>query len=180
LVLFWTTKAMTLLRAFHQQEQTSPWQPVALEHKGQCHWTLNGQTYTLTARADRLDEDAGGDVRIVDYKTGTPPPTGEILRGLVPALPLEGVILKNGGFDGFSNDKTIRAITYTHLRGIEDGSPLISKTLSGDLASLMENTETWMVAMITAFANPQQPYLCIPHPDFPPAYDDYGHLGRGG
>jgi RecB family exonuclease len=180
LVLFWTTKAMTLLRAFHQQEQTSPWQPVALEHKGQCHWTLNGQTYTLTARADRLDEDARGDVRIVDYKTGTPPPTGEILRGLVPALPLEGVILKNGGFDGFSNDKTIRAITYTHLRGIEDGSPLISKTLSGDLASLMENTETWMVAMIEAFANPQQPYLSIPHPDFPPAYDDYGHLGRGG
>jgi hypothetical protein len=44
----------------------------------------------------------------------------------------------------------------------------------------MENTETWMVAMITAFANPQQSYLSIPHPDFPPAYDDYGHLGRGG
>jgi RecB family exonuclease len=180
LVLFWTTKAMTLLRAFHQQEQTSPWQPVALEHKGQCHWTLNGQTYTLTARADRLDEDARGDVRIVDYKTGTPPPTGEILRGLVPALPLEGVILKKGGFEGIAQDKSIRAITYTHLRGIEDGSPLISKTLSGDLSSLMENTETWMVAMITAFANPQQPYLSIPHPDFPPAYDDYGHLGRGG
>ena len=179
LFLFWTTKAMTLLRAFHQQEQDTPWHPTALEHRGQCQWTVNGQTYTLTARADRLDENARGDVRVVDYKTGTPPPRGEVMRGLVPALPLEGVILKKAGFAGFASNTTVRALTYTHLRGIEDGVPLISHTLSADIEALIQATETWMVAMITAFADPQQPYLCIPHPDFPPAYDEYGHLGRG-
>lgn len=179
LVLFWITKAMTLLKAFHYEEQRSPWRPVALEHRGQCHWTLNDQTYTLKARADRIDEDMRGDVRIVDYKTGTPPPTGEVMRGLVPALPLEGVILKKGGFEGLSPDKPLNALTYTHLRGIEDGVPLINKTLSTDLASLVEHTEQWMVAMIEAFTDPQQPYLYVPNPDFPPAFDEYGHLGRG-
>jgi ATP-dependent helicase/nuclease subunit B len=176
LSLFWTTKAMALLKAFHHQEQTSPWWPVALEQRGQCQWDLGGQTYTLTARADRLDQDRGGALRLLDYKTGAPPARSEVMRGLVPALPLEAVIMNKGGFEGLSG--TIAALTYTHLRGIEDGAPLVETTLSSDLSALIEKTEAWLMAMIAAFANPDQPYLYAPHPDFPPAYDDYGVLAR--
>jgi ATP-dependent helicase/nuclease subunit B len=177
LSLFWTTKAMALLNAFHHQEESSPWRPVALEQRGQCQWDFGGQTYTLTARADRLDQDRGGALRLLDYKTGAPPARSEVMRGLVPALPLEAVIMNKGGFEGVSGP--IAALTYTHLRGIEDGAPLVETTLSSDLPALIEKTEAWLMAMIAAFADPNQAYLYAPHPDFPPAYDDYGPLARG-
>jgi ATP-dependent helicase/nuclease subunit B len=177
LSLFWITKAMALLHAFHNQEKTCPWRPVALEQRGEMQWTLGDQTYTLTARADRWDQDNSGGLRLVDYKTGAPPSRTEVMRGLVPALPLEAVMMNKGGFEGISG--TLTALTYTHLRGIEDGNPLINTTVSTDLPALMEKTEDWLVAMMTAFADPNQPYLYSPHPDFPPAYDDYAHLARG-
>ncbi|WP_366654303.1 double-strand break repair protein AddB [Fodinicurvata sp. EGI_FJ10296] len=52
----------------------------------------------VTGRADRIDRTADGLV-VVDYKTGTVPPKKQMVSGIAPQLPLEGVIAEAGGFD---------------------------------------------------------------------------------
>ncbi len=56
--------------------------------------------FTITAIADRIDRLRGGELVVIDYKTGSLPSTREIEQAVAVQLPLEGAIARDGSFGG--------------------------------------------------------------------------------
>ncbi|WDR02100.1 double-strand break repair protein AddB [Devosia algicola] len=62
-------------------------------------WDLQlSQPFTLSGRADRIDEMLDGTLEIIDFKTGTPPGPGEMKRFEAPQLLLEAAMAHVGAF----------------------------------------------------------------------------------
>jgi double-strand break repair protein AddB len=71
--------------------------------------------FTLTAKADRLDLDANGQVIIYDYKSGDPP-TAKVIELFDKQLQLEATIAEVGGFEGI-DPVTVSTLQYIGLKG---------------------------------------------------------------
>ena len=50
---------------------------------------MTRRTFTLNARADRIDQNADGKLSIIDYKTGRTSSDKQISAGFSPQLPLK-------------------------------------------------------------------------------------------
>ena len=75
---------------------------IAAEISGEIEIPLdNERIFTLSARADRIEQRHDGRFAILDYKTGQPPTGKQVRMGLSPQLTLEAAILREGGFDGY-------------------------------------------------------------------------------
>ncbi|MEZ5667606.1 MAG: double-strand break repair protein AddB [Alphaproteobacteria bacterium] len=137
-----------------------------------------GGPFTLTAKADRLDVGRDGTVTVIDYKTGKPPSANMVLAGYAPQLPLEGAILRDGGFPDVGAPAAI-ALHYWQLKGRD---PVAEVTRAGggkaDPAALIDDAETGFARLVARFDDPATAYLCRPSPAMAPDYDDYVHLAR--
>ena len=72
---------------------------IAAEIRGEIKIPLdNERIFTLSARADRIEQRHDGSFAILDYKTGQPPTGKQVRMGLSPQLTLEAAILREGGF----------------------------------------------------------------------------------
>lgn len=140
--------------------------------------------FMLSARADRLDVLADGYVGIIDYKTGTPPSFKE-MRSLSPQLPLEGLIVRAGGFEGIPAAEPSR-IVYYRLTGRGDGGeakdltqPAKGKQEDGGLPETLAQTERRLTELVAHFASPEAEYLSNKIPKPRRTYvGDYDHLAR--
>ena len=88
--------------------------------RGELKFPVGQREFTLTARADRIEQRKDGSYAILDYKTGAARTEKQVRTGLAPQLTLEAAILRGGGF------KTIPAgsvseIAYVTLKGGEAG-----------------------------------------------------------
>lgn len=135
--------------------------------------TVDG--FTLTAKADRIDLMQDGTLAILDYKTGTPPSEKEVKAGFSPQLPLEALIARSGGFQDVPA-RAVSELTYWHLKGDRDGGT--QRRLKDDPKTLADEALDGLKDLITAFANPDTPYLARPHPEKAPGWSDYLHLAR--
>ena len=81
--------------------------PAAFEAKGEAGIPALG--FTLSAKADRIDVDRDGRLHIYDYKTGTPPSTGEQAH-FDKQLLLEAAIAERAGFGALSAAPVARAL----------------------------------------------------------------------
>lgn len=77
----------------------------------------NERTFTLTARADRIERRRDGSYAILDYKTGAPPTGKQVRMGLSPQLTLEAAILREGGFAGIDAGSSVSQLVYVRLSG---------------------------------------------------------------
>ena len=68
------------------------------ELSGRIEFPVEGETYTLTARADRIDLLKSGEARIIDYKTGVLPTVDQVKVNFSPQMTLEAAMLASGGF----------------------------------------------------------------------------------
>ena len=87
----------------------------------------NERSFTLSARADRIERRSDGSYAILDYKTGQPPTGKQVRMGLSPQLTLEAAILREGGFDGIDADSSVSQLVYVRLSG--NNPPGEQKTL---------------------------------------------------
>src|SRR3974390_119736 len=71
---------------------------VHAEIRGELKILLGCTTFSLSARADRIERRRDGAYAILDYKTGQPPTEPQVRAGLSPQLTLEAAILRGGGF----------------------------------------------------------------------------------
>ncbi|WP_281277587.1 RecB family exonuclease [Hankyongella ginsenosidimutans] len=92
------------------------WTPSRFEASGQTE--IDG--VILKGKADRIDVDATGAWRIVDYKTGQPPNFDQRQYGYAPQLPLLALIAQRGGF---SADKTPHKLQRWPTGGCRDRAP---------------------------------------------------------
>jgi ATP-dependent helicase/nuclease subunit B len=150
-----------------------------VESVSECEgsWTMQAQggPFTITAKADRIDRLADGGFLLVDYKTGAVPPAKQVQAGFAPQLPLEGAILRAGGFKGVSGSAA--TLEYWRLSG---GEPVGKRHPidAGDPGALIDRMVARVAALIDRFDDPQTPYLAVPAPRWAPRFSDYRHLER--
>jgi len=130
--------------------------------------------FTLTAKADRIDETADG-LALIDYKTGAPPTDRMVHAGYSPQLPLEAAMALSGGFANVPR-APVGEIAYWTLHGRKDGGT--AKSVKGDPAALAAEAHEGLRRLIATFDDPTTAYEAQPNPDAPPAYSDYLHLAR--
>ena len=116
---FWWPRFVRIARWLVSHERVR--RSSIIESLSECEgsWTLpaRGGPFTITGRADRIDRLAGGGLLLVDYKTGRVPQPKQVQAGYAPQLPLEGAILRGGGFKGVSGSPA--ALEFWRLSGGE-------------------------------------------------------------
>jgi ATP-dependent helicase/nuclease subunit B len=140
-------------------------------------WTFHssGGPFTITAKADRIDRLSDGGFLLIDYKTGSIPKPATVQAGFAPQLPLEGAILRDGGFGAVSG--SVAGLEYWRLSG---GRPAGKRCpiADDDPDGLIDRIAARVKALIERFDDPNTPYLAVPSPRWAPRFSDYRHLER--
>jgi ATP-dependent helicase/nuclease subunit B len=179
---FWWPRFLRIARWFAGWEQRRRPALAAVfgEIDGALEIGLGDKTFTLTARADRIERQKAGGYVILDYKTGQPPSDKQVLAGLAPQLTLEAAILRGGGFEKHGvSAGSVAAATYVRLRGGEPaGEPrdIKFKDTSPDEAADKARAKLTGVAM--RFLVGGEPYRSLVHPMWTKHYGEYDHLAR--
>ena len=175
---FWWPRFERLSTAFiaHEQNWRHSTRPLATEVKGSLQLNSDCFPVTLTAIADRIDQNKDQRLCIIDYKSGAPPSTYDIEHGYAPQMWLEALIAAKGGFENIPK----AFIDYIAFWTISGGTPPFQekKISSDDFAQEVETIETNVTQLISTFNHEHTPYLAQPNPDAAPQYTDYTHLER--
>ncbi|PJK30619.1 double-strand break repair protein AddB [Minwuia thermotolerans] len=133
------------------------------------------EDFRLTAKADRLDVTGDGGVVIVDYKTGAPPTKKQIEAGFAVQLPLTAVILARGGFPA-EVPAAPAELVHIRVHGAQEGGAW--KRVPLELEPLMAETAEGVARLLSAYDDPERPYLSRPRVQFQGLGGDYDHLAR--
>jgi ATP-dependent helicase/nuclease subunit B len=149
------------------------------EREGALVLTAPGGPFTLKARADRIDVNAGA-LSITDYKTSASLDT--LLRnaraGRAPQLALEAAIAAAGGFAGVPA-RPVAVLRYISAAGgkppgLEDDV----ERDPGEVARLAEEARTGLARLIAEFDRVETPYRAVRRPRFRYEFDEFAHLAR--
>lgn len=132
--------------------------------------------FSLQARADRIDQLHEGGMAIIDYKSGGTYSKKKMETGGTPQLPLEALILDEGGFSSISDKKT-HTLSYWKLTGGNIAGD-ITELSDIEAKNLVENTKAGLTTLLCAFDDAQTPYYAIPVLENAPRFNDYEHLER--
>jgi ATP-dependent helicase/nuclease subunit B len=149
------------------------------ETSGKIDIPLGERTFTLRARADRIEALAGGGLAILDYKTGTVPTEKQVRIGVSPQLTLEAAILRRGGFPGIAAGGSVAELAYVSLKGgtpAGENRPIEFKEGDADLHA--ERALAKLTEVATRFEDEQQPYLPLVLSMWKSRYGTYDHLAR--
>ncbi|CAO4169154.1 double-strand break repair protein AddB [Methylorubrum aminovorans] len=151
------------------------------ERSGKLTIPLGERTFTLSARADRIEARADGGYCIVDFKTGTPPSNRTVFAGFSPQLTLEAAMLMHGAFEGLKAASP-PDLLYVHASGGRDPfRPIPIKPPPGDGRSVeaivTEHLER-LRGLIARYMTGEAAYLSRPYPQYVRAYNEYDHLAR--
>ena len=146
------------------------------EVRGQLDLPVNGETYRLTARADRIDCLDDGSARLIDYKTGTVPSARQVTLGLAPQLTLQAAMLARGAFAGIEAQE-VDAALYIKLSGAAEQGKETAYQKS-DLGELPTEHLNGLIGLLASYANAAQPYVPRALMEKDKGYSDYDHLSR--
>lgn len=155
-----------------QNERTSNTLDAQKETKGAINITLkDGTVFTLTGKADRIDSLNDNSYEIIDYKTGSVPDKKQIEEGFEPQLPLEALILREGGFNDLPAAQDIH-LSYWKINGKGSGGEVTSVS---DVNMLIDEARAGVQRLLNAYQNDTRPYEAHLKDV---AYDNYEHLAR--
>lgn len=148
------------------------------ELNGKMEFLVEGETYTLTARADRIDVLKSGTARIMDYKTGVLPTTDQVKVNFSPQMTLEAAIVEAGGFTDIG---PVPAADALYLRIAKAKGGLEMRSVLEEGASLTELASRHLAsfkAMLALYANPAHPYVPRLRSERDEAEEEFDHLSR--
>jgi ATP-dependent helicase/nuclease subunit B len=145
-----------------------------LEIRGERKLNATGGEFTLRGVADRIDILQNGHAAILDYKSGKPPSNPQVKELLAPQLPLEGAILKAGGFPDLGARES-DDLLYLHISGRGEGG---SVQPIADVPLLIEKAWAQLTARVMRFDDPATPYPARVRPFSVDSEGDYDHLAR--
>lgn len=135
--------------------------------------------FTLTARADRVEQLNDGTFAILDFKTGKPPTDSQVQSGLSPQLTLEAAMLRGGAFEGIPKGADVSQLVYVALRGGDPpGEDHIVKFKDSDANAQADHALRRLIGVAAKFAEPTTAYRPLAHPMWSTHYGDYDHLAR--
>ncbi len=162
----------------HERTWRETMKPAAREIKGKMVFQGPAGVFTLTGIADRIDISRdGAAAAIIDYKSAGSFNKKGMMSGKYPQLPLEALILADGGFES-PGAKPPSALSYWIVRGGREGGDVISLQSDGDLEKAMTGAHDGLQDLINLFDDERTPYYSLPRPDRAPRYNDYEHLAR--
>jgi ATP-dependent helicase/nuclease subunit B len=145
----------------------------------------NGRTFSLSARADRIEHRTDRSYALLDYKTGAPPTGKQVRMGLSPQLTLEAAILREGGFDGIAAGASVSELVYVRLSGNNPPGKSILlelKVNKSDQPQLPDDAadeaRRKLEALIRAFENEDQAYTSLNLSMWSNRYGAYDDLAR--
>jgi ATP-dependent helicase/nuclease subunit B len=142
----------------------------------------DGSVFTLTARADRIEQRRDGGFNIIDFKTGQPPGIREVYAGFSPQLTLEASMLMRGAFRGLPAAKETPDLIYVHTTGgrepIRPRPIKPGKDETRSVAEIVEEHRRRLEGLIARYAAGEQAYVSRPFPKFARRFSDYDHLAR--
>jgi ATP-dependent helicase/nuclease subunit B len=149
---------------------------------GALHTEVSGRLdlpdcdFTLTARADRIDLDADGQLAIYDYKTGSVPADADVNASRAPQLSLEAAIAGAGGFENVPA-AAIKRLVYISATGRGDGGV---ETVAGNTEpeSQARAALEALSRLVEKFDDSDTPYRALRRAKFSYRYDDYAQLAR--
>ena len=170
------------------------WEMIRREDVGNIHAEIQGEisipldnerSFTLSARADRIERRRDGTYAILDYKTGQPPTGKQVRMGLSPQLTLEAAILRGGGFKEIPADSPVSELVYVRLSG--NNPPGEQRVLelkirpsdapqSPDDAA--DHARLELERLIRQFENEDEPYRSLNLPMWTSRYGPYDDLAR--
>jgi ATP-dependent helicase/nuclease subunit B len=149
--------------------------PLRAEVEGET--TLSG--VTLKGIADRLDRLAGGELAIIDYKTGNPPGPKAVAEGYSMQLGLLGLIAERGGFDGIEGLPA--CFEYWSLARKAGKLGFVTSPVGGrsglDPADFTTTAARNFIAAAERWLTGEEPFTAKLHPDYA-AYAEYDQLMR--
>lgn len=159
---------------------------VEAESDGKLSIPLDGdRSFTLTARADRIEHRRDNTYAILDYKTGAPPSDKQVRLGLSPQLTLEAAILRGGGFEGIAAGASVSEIVYLRLSGNDPAGQetvLPLKLGRGDQGLMPDEAADQALANLTSvirrFDDATYPYASLVLPMWKNKYGRYDDLAR--
>ncbi|MGA9795721.1 MAG: double-strand break repair protein AddB [Rhizomicrobium sp.] len=146
-----------------------------LEQAGARVFAVGGNTFTLRGRADRIDVLKGGAAAIIDYKTGNPPSPAQVRLLWAPQLPLEGAMLKEGGFETIGK---LAACELLYIKFSGGTPPGRVQSVPEDIPSLIARAEATLLLLIAHYSEQSTPYLSRVMPFRADIAGDYDHLAR--
>jgi ATP-dependent helicase/nuclease subunit B len=176
---FWWPRFKRIARwfvEFESKRRADGFLPLLIEGKGRIQLDGRAGPFTLTAKADRIDQGVGSGLTIVDYKTGQPPSANQVGSGLTPQLPLEGLIAKGGGFEGVVKNTPIDDLLYVRMSG--GYVPGEEKPIKLDAEEAVQNAHEGLARLIHKYDDERTPYLARPRVQFESNYGDFDHLAR--
>jgi ATP-dependent helicase/nuclease subunit B len=155
---------------------------VVAEMRGERQVDLGaGESFTLSARADRIELLKDGGLAIVDYKTGTPPSTKEVQLGFAPKLTLEAALARRGAFPDVPSGLDIAQLLYVKLSmGNSPGEERIvgTKGPPHDPDTLAETHWARLVETMRDYVHHGRPFLSRPYAKYAKRFAPYDHLAR--
>jgi ATP-dependent helicase/nuclease subunit B len=136
---------------------------------------LPGGTFTLVAKADRIEQ-RDGLLAVLDYKTGSVPTDKQVQAGTQPQLTLEAALAARGAFDGIPALKPGELAYWRLSGGFVAGEQ--HPRCAGEEAAAAEAAWQGLLRRLHAFDDPATPYLARPHPRLELYRSDYAVLAR--
>ncbi len=175
---FWLPRLARFLTWFADTEpaRRTGAQAVIAETSGSLVLIAPGGPFTLTARADRID-DMGPSLIITDYKTGAIPTDRYVKSGRSPQLPLEAAIAISGsGFPELAG-RSVSGLRYIRASGGEP--PGEERAVrADDIAALASAASDGLARLVAVFDDAHTPYRAMRRPTYSYDYDAFAHLAR--
>lgn len=150
---------------------------LAIEQPGEWMLAGPGGAFALSGRADRIERLENGGLAILDYKTGRVPVAQEVARGRAPQLPLLAAMAEAGAF-GPEFAVPASELTYWRVGGGAEPGEVGGLGTPEQVRELIAGAVGGLQRLITAFDDPDRPYLAQPHPGNLPVFSEYADLAR--
>ena len=177
---FWWPRFERIARWFltFERERRVRARTVLAEQVGKLTIPAPLGSFTLTAKADRIELLGDGAIAIADYKTGSPPSAAQVMTGLSPQLTLEAAIALEGGFPGITA-RTVAELVYVALKGAAvAGEEQVLDLDESDPDAEAAAAKAGLVRFVRAFDAADTPYLSKPRVLLERFEGDYDHLAR--
>ena len=139
------------------------------------------ERFTLTGRADRIDEMADGTLAIYDFKTGTPQSEKSVFAGLTPQMTLEAAMARAGAFKDIPAGRSVSELAWLAVGRVGRDEVYKSAVGRNETAdALAESARAMLAELAAAFADPGHVYISRARPMMERAryIGDYDHLAR--
>jgi ATP-dependent helicase/nuclease subunit B len=178
LAALWRPRVLRMVRfVIDQVEADSGWQPLTGEAAGR----LAVRGVTLKGRADRVDRNGAGELRILDYKTGSIPSQADVRSLWQTQLALLAAMAEAGALEKVPEGIVV-ALDYLKLSGGRDpgrqAAALGKKATPDDIAAHLEAAWTDFEALVDGLLLGDRPFVAKAHLVHGRRFGDYDHLAR--